>query len=169
MSEIYKRSMGFTYDERALAIELGSGTAGYDTTDATEIVSDELSLWGGSSDNECAFVLAAVEADVDQAEQEYEHAKAQFESALADESIADGVAIIAGTLTQDLYRRLSAGQPIDEVFFEEAHDMAQAIVVANPEFDATRLTQAAHALVRLQYAERALIHAEQDLQQALAA
>ncbi len=172
MSEIdntYKRSMGMTYDERALEVELSGGASGYDII-PEEIVYDDLSInVTGTGDGERVYLLALVEQEVDRAELELEYAKERFEAVVADEAVAANVDMIAAYISADYDQRRSQGQPVGQEFYQEARDIAEALTTTNPEFDAAELSRAAEVLVQLQFAERKLVRAEQELQYALAA
>jgi len=167
MSEIYKRSLGMTYDRRALDIELGGGTSGYDPqpietvgddlridTPATQLdaLRNERMQWnmveavsGGLSDDELAE-RTLLDAEI--VLREYE------------EKMAEVVTIhpkYTWHVGQILIDRLDAmkaqGHPVDAEMYIEAQDLADEIVAANPDKDAGELTEVVETMVAMVQAE----------------
>ncbi len=146
MSEIYNRSMGFTYNERALANELASGTSGYDT------ISDSSDLTPISRSTVAEYRMSEELADIG------------VEFMLAEQQMAE-VAVehpkytwhVGRILTERLEIMEKQGHPVDAEMYLEATQLAEEIVAANPEKDAEELTEVVSAMV-------GMIQAQQKMQ-----
>ena len=145
MSEIYKRSMGMTYDERELEKELGGGVSGYSVEQP-----------------EPQFhPLSGFEIDWESADAELNALLAK-EAMLAAEERMEEIAIEHPKYTWHVGQLLAArldqmahdGQPVDEEMFSEATDLAQEIVMANPDKNAEELRDVVEAMIEMIQAER---------------
>lgn len=144
MSEIYKRSLGMTYDERELEKELGGGVSGY-TIDETELRTPY----------------------IEPVEIEWQAFDTQVEALLAEEAMRSAeermeeIAVEHPKYTWHVGRALSDrleqlsrdGAPVDTEMFAEASDLAQEIVAANPDKDADELREVVEAMLEMIQAE----------------
>ena len=144
MSEIYRRSMGMTYDERRLELEIGSGVTGYsvERPEPTYRESSGVEIDWESADAELNALLAK-------------------EAMLAAEERMEEIAIEHPKYTWHVGQLLAArldqmaldGRPVDEGMFLEAADLAQEIVLANPDKNAEELRDVVEAMIVMIQAE----------------
>ena len=146
MSEIYKRSLGQTYDPDALRRELDNGTAGYDTSviDTPTRPLDTAAV----SEYRVREELADIESEF------------FMELCLAEDAMAE-VAIehpqytwhVGQILSERLDVMKQQGHPVDAEMYIEAQQLADEIVAANPDKDADELSQVVTAMVEMIQAE----------------
>lgn len=147
MSEIYKRSLGFTYDEATLRRELDAGTAGYDTTSAS-VLTKPLDV---AEMNE--YLVREALADI------------ETEFFLAEEAMRE-VAIehpkytwhVGQILSERLDEMKEQGHPVDAEMYIESQQLADEIVAANPDKNAEELSQIVTTMVELIQAEYKVRH-----------
>lgn len=147
MSEIYKRSMGLTYNPDALRHELDNGTAGYDTSSVDTIARpldtahiDEYRMLESFADIETEFFIAE-EAMRDVA---IEHPKYTWH--------------VGQILSERLDEMKEHGHPVDAEMYIEAQQLAEEIVTANPDKNAEELSQIVTTMVGMIQAEYRVRH-----------
>ena len=168
MSEIYKRSLGMTFNPRALELELANGTAGYEVV-TDEIITDDLSIdvrelsrveqlrselmeWhmyevanGGLDEADRAEVVL-IETEI--VFREYE--EKMTELAIEHPRYSGHVGKI---LTDRLDALAAFGHQVDPEMYVEAQELAEEIVAANPEKNAQELSQIVETMVGMIQAE----------------
>lgn len=136
--------MGMTYDERRLELEIGSGVTGYsvERPEPTYRESSGVEIDWESADAELNALLAK-------------------EAMLAAEERMEEIAIEHPKYTWHVGQLLAArldqmaldGRPVDEGMFLEAADLAQEIVLANPDKNAEELRDVVEAMIVMIQAE----------------
>lgn len=167
MSEVYKRSLGMTYNPRALEVELGGGTSGYDLQ-PVEVIEDDLRIetptsqldtlrnermqWnmveavnGGLSEDELAE-RTLLEAEI--VLREYEEKMAEIVTVHPKYTWHVGQIII-----DRLDVMKAQGHPVDAEMYIEAQELADEIVASNPDKNAEELGQIVEIMVGMIQAE----------------
>lgn len=175
MSEIYKRSMGLTYDPDALRHELNNGTAGYDTGYEETITSDDYGLsipapstlidslrnermqWnmieatnGGLTAEERDEVVL-LETEIIYREYEQKMSEIVIEHPKYTWHVGQ-------ILVERLDEMKEHGHPVDAEMYIEAQHLAEEIVAANPDKDAEELSQIVTTMVGMIQAEYRVRH-----------
>jgi hypothetical protein len=168
MSEIYKRSLGYTYNEDALRREVDAGMAGYDVT-APEIITDDLTVevrelsrveqlqaelmeWhmyeavNGGLDEDDRIQVVMIETEI--VFREYEERMSEL--AVEHPRYSGHVGKI---LTDRLDALAAFGHPVDPEMYVEAQELAEEIVAANPDKDAEELSRIVETMVGMIQAE----------------
>lgn len=178
MSELYKRSLGYPFDEDALRREIMNGVSGYTTTieepvdegmsdlqvevDETsrlDVLRSELIYWaaheqqhGGLEPHEREeVVLLSAEIVVE-----------ECTLAMAELSVEHPKysAHVAKLLIARLDAMAAFGDPVDPEMYVDAHSLAEEIVTANPEMNAEELTvivETMVAMIQADYRRRQLV------------
>lgn len=147
MSAIYKRSLGMTYNERALELEIGGGVSGYSTEEPVQEIRpldlDKIDAYRTREE------LADIEIDFMLAE---EHMQA-----LAVEH-PKYVWHVGRILSQRLDQLADEGKSVDAEMYPEAQALAEEIIAANPDKNAAELAEVVEAMVDMIQAEARLRH-----------
>ena len=149
MSELYKRSLGMTYNERALEVELGGGVSGYtnDEAELTTPYNEPVEVNWQTFDAQVEALLAeeAMRAAEERMEEiAIEHPKYTWH---------------VGKILSDRLEQLSRdGQPVDAEMFVEASDLVQEIIDANPDKNADELHEVIDAMLEMIQAEARVRH-----------
>lgn len=162
--------MGMTYNDRALARELGDGTSGYDIQ-PEEVDQENLEL----------SMPATVLDDLRNERMQWNMIEAVngglTESELAERTLLEAEIVLheyeqkmaevievhpkytwhVGQILVDRLDALKAqGHPVDAEMYIEAHDLAEEIVAANPDKNAEELSQIVVTMVGMVQAEYAV-------------
>lgn len=171
MSEIYKRSLGYTYNQDALRREVDAGMAGYDVT-PPEIIADDLSVevrelsrleqlqaelmeWhmyeavNGGLDEYDRTQVVMIETEI--VFREYEEKMSEL--AIEHPRYSGHVGKI---LTDRLDALAAFGHPVDPEMYIEAEQLAEEIVAANPDKNAEELIEIVETMVGMIQAEARL-------------
>jgi hypothetical protein len=132
--ELYKRSIGQMYDERALALEISGGVVGYDTEDLYSQASASLPEFSVDWSIEEAHVSQLIAEEL-LFDLEREHPK--------------DTVYVANALASRLDQLKAEGHPVDAIMYVEADELAEKLVEANPEKDAGELIAVVEALVQV--------------------
>lgn len=186
--ELYKRSLGMSYDFERAQREVANGVAGYtgdfDRSNGFEPIDADLHIEGvRGSENafriqeieiELAELLDKRQVTVEDVEKQLlleaekvVRLEAEVESLLQQDSIR--AEALKDLFMTQLMSRAEAGQPIDAEMFAEFDELAVTIAEQNPELDADGLLRVADAMEALIVAQLTLEqHIETDQELAFA-
>ena len=170
MSELYKRGLGYPFDEDLLRREIANGLGGH----GNEVAADMTPAFEGISDLQCETVessrITELEAElVYWAAHEAQHGKLEphereevvllhaeltleeYSAAMAELAIEHPryTAHVANLLIARLDELAAAGHPVDAEMYVDAHDLAEEIVGANPDKNAEELTEIIQTMVAM--------------------
>lgn len=183
MSELYKRSLGYPFDEDALMREVENGVAGYTPT------IEETAFSQQESDLDFSSITIGVHPSFRQewleAEIEEWRMHEQLQGALSSSESSELSVLEAELIVERYSQKLAAlamehpkytahvanlliarldalaadGHPVDAEMYVDAHALAEEIVTANPDKDAVELTliiETMVGMVQAQYTHKQL-------------
>ncbi len=180
MSELYKRSLGYPFDERLARREVENGIGSCDPVDTTPAFEGPSDLMITAEDMPQLTKIAQLRqeiadwylhAELSGGLNDYESSELiVLEAELVVEECSEAMSALASThprytalVAKQLTARLDAmaafGEPVDPEMYVDAHAMADEIVSANPDKNADELTtivETMMALIQAEYQRRQL-------------